>query len=228
LFSNAVQATPTSLNLFSNAVQATSAGAVIASTLNATTSVAIKNNTSLLEFRDTADAVQFASVTGSTSGLDLNLPDTADSYTFKVNNVTKAVIDNNGINGQYVTTQRSNELIINYSESIVGGAFSRTVASSSISGIATNAAIMFNICFSASSGSVSYSNLRILVTGPGGFSVTRYFNASGTNNDTASSAVVYTSTSGAYNFSLICTSVNGGVGIQTIQISNTSFTAVVI
>ncbi|NDC24865.1 MAG: hypothetical protein EB078_07515, partial [Proteobacteria bacterium] len=135
LFSSAIQATPTSLNLFSNAVQATSAGAVTAATLNATTSVAIKNNTSLLEFRDTADAVQFASITGSTSGLDLNLPDTADSYTFKINNVTKAVINNNGIDGQYVYGSTNTTAVIRYQRTFsyfaIGGY--RVMASTTIS-----------------------------------------------------------------------------------------------
>ncbi len=72
------------------------------STINASSSVYIKNDNGLLEFKDTADVVQFASIVGSSSGLSLNLPDTADSLTVKLNNVTKAVIDNNGIDGQYL------------------------------------------------------------------------------------------------------------------------------
>lgn len=72
------------------------------SALNASSAIAIKNDTGLLQFRNTADAVQFASITGSSSGLTLNLPDTADSYTFQVNGVTKATVNNSGIDAQYL------------------------------------------------------------------------------------------------------------------------------
>lgn len=57
------------------------------------------DNNAIIQFKSNDDATVYASATSSPSGLTLNLPDTADSYTFKVNDVTKAVIDNNGIDG---------------------------------------------------------------------------------------------------------------------------------
>lgn len=80
-----------------------SVGTLDVTTLNVLTAETIKNNSGLLEFRDATGVTQFASLTGSSSGLSLNLPDTADNYTFKVNNVTKGVIDNNGVDAQYLT-----------------------------------------------------------------------------------------------------------------------------
>jgi hypothetical protein len=92
----------TSLALTINSLSSTSISSTSASTstLSASSSISIKNDNGLLEFKNTADSVQFASITGSSSGLTLNLPDTTDSYTFKVNGVTKAVINNNGIEQQ--------------------------------------------------------------------------------------------------------------------------------
>lgn len=69
---------------------------------NVLNTLSVKNDTGLLQFRNTADAVQFASITGSSSGLTFNLPDTADSYTFNVNGVPKGVINNNGVEGEYI------------------------------------------------------------------------------------------------------------------------------
>ena len=94
----------TSLALTINSLSSTSISSTSASTstLSASSSISIKNDNGLLEFKNTADSVQFATITGSSSGLALNLPDTADSYTFKVNNVTKGVINNSGIDAQYL------------------------------------------------------------------------------------------------------------------------------
>ena len=75
---------------------------VTGTNVNVLNALAIKNNSGILQFRDAADAVQFCAITGSSSGLSLNLPDTADSYTFNVNGVPKAVIDNSGIDAQYL------------------------------------------------------------------------------------------------------------------------------
>lgn len=112
--------TKTQLNLFSNAIQATSTGILNATTVNLTGSltatapvsdaIAIKvkgrssDNTAIVQFKSNDDATVYASVNSSTSGLGLNLPDTADSYVFQVNSITKGVIDNNGIDGQYLKT----------------------------------------------------------------------------------------------------------------------------
>jgi len=60
------------------------------------------DNNAIVQFKSNDDATVYASATSSDSGLVLNLPDTADSYTFKVNDVTKAVIDDSGVDGQYV------------------------------------------------------------------------------------------------------------------------------
>lgn len=67
------------------------------STANASVGITIKNDAGLLQFKNTADNVQFAAIIGSSSGLTLNLPDTADSYVFQVNGVPKAAINNTGI-----------------------------------------------------------------------------------------------------------------------------------
>lgn len=121
--------TKTQLSLFNGVVQATSAGVVSATTVNATTvattnlnttgvinavaptsdAIAVKvrgrssDNTAIVQFKSNNDATTYASATSSASGLTLNIPDTADSYTFQVNGVTKGVINNSGIDGQYVT-----------------------------------------------------------------------------------------------------------------------------
>lgn len=60
------------------------------------------DNNAIVQFKSNDDATVYASATSSDSGLTLNLPDTADSYTFKVNDVTKAVIDDNGVDAQYL------------------------------------------------------------------------------------------------------------------------------
>lgn len=60
------------------------------------------DNNAIVQFKSNDDATVYASATSSDSGLTLNLPDTADSYTFQVNGVTKAVVDNSGIDAQYV------------------------------------------------------------------------------------------------------------------------------
>lgn len=62
------------------------------------------DNTAVVQFKSNDDATVYASVNSSTSGLGLNLPDTADKYDFQVNGITKGVIDNNGIDGQYLKT----------------------------------------------------------------------------------------------------------------------------
>jgi len=62
------------------------------------------DNNAIVQFKSNDDATVYASATSSPSGLTFNLPDTADSYTFQVNGVTKAVINNNGIDSQYTST----------------------------------------------------------------------------------------------------------------------------
>lgn len=77
--------------------------------VNASNNVSIKNDTGLLQFKNTLDTVQFASLTGTSSGLSFNLPDTADSYTFNVNSVSKISSNDNRteirgrVNGSSVT-----------------------------------------------------------------------------------------------------------------------------
>jgi len=60
------------------------------------------DNNAIIQFKSNDDATVYASATSSPSGLTLNLPDTADSLTVKVNNITKAVINNSGIDSQYL------------------------------------------------------------------------------------------------------------------------------
>lgn len=128
--------TRTQLSLFNGVVQATSAGVVSATTVNATTvattnlnttgvinaiaptsdAIAVKvrgrssDNTAIVQFKSNNDATTYASATSSASGLTLNIPDTADSYTFQVNGVTKGVINNTGIDGQYLYNVTSAKL----------------------------------------------------------------------------------------------------------------------
>jgi len=117
--------TRTQLSLFNGVVQATSAGVLSATTANLTNAnttglitatapvsdaLAIKikgrssDNTAVVQFKSNDDATVYASATSSASGLTLNLPDTSDSYIFQVNGIAKGVIDNNGIDGQYLKT----------------------------------------------------------------------------------------------------------------------------
>lgn len=73
----------------SGTANAFSVSTLTATTINALSSISIKNDTGLLEFKNTADSVQFATINSSSSGLSFNLPDTADSYSFLINSVTK-------------------------------------------------------------------------------------------------------------------------------------------
>jgi len=108
----------------------TSAGTIAANTVSATTvsttnlgisglltltapvsdSIAVKvkgrssDDRSELVLKNNADSTTFASIIGSSSGLGLNIPDTTDKYDFQINGVTKAVIDNNGLDGAYLKT----------------------------------------------------------------------------------------------------------------------------
>lgn len=134
------------------------------------------DNNAIVQFKSNDDATVYASATSSDSGLVLNLPDTADSYTFKVNDVTKAVIDNNGIGGQLKSTG------FVYSGSDVftppsNGTFSvvRVLGSFDITNncnllltwrnISTNSTVQTT----GNVGTILY--VRIIVEGPSGFSV---------------------------------------------------------
>ena len=119
---------------------------------NVLNTLSVKNDTGLLQFRNTADAVQFASITGSSSGLTLNLPDTADSYTFQVNTVTKAVINNNGIDGQYI-------YYTNPTNSIAGIDYNRAYSYFAIGGFRTMASNTITI---------SQPKILIISVGAGG------------------------------------------------------------
>jgi hypothetical protein len=109
----------------------TSAGTIAANALSSTTSISAASVTSTglvtitapvsdsiavkvkgrssddrseLVLKNNADSTTFASIIGSSSGLGLNIPDTTDKYDFQINGVTKAVIDNNGLDGAYLKT----------------------------------------------------------------------------------------------------------------------------
>jgi len=73
----------------SGTATAFSATTLNTSTANVSTAVSIQNNSGYLEFKDSTNVTQFASLTGTSAGLALNLPDTADSYLFLINGVTK-------------------------------------------------------------------------------------------------------------------------------------------
>lgn len=62
---------------------------------NVLNTLSIKNDTGVLQFRNTADSVQFCSITASSTGVSLNLPDNADSYSFNINSVEKINCNNN-------------------------------------------------------------------------------------------------------------------------------------
>lgn len=109
--------TKTQLSLFNGAVQATSAGlnATNVTTTGIITAIApvgnaialrlagrSSDNASVLDFTTNNQATQYATVTASSGGLSFNLPDTADGYTFRVNNAIKTSIDNSGFDGQYI------------------------------------------------------------------------------------------------------------------------------
>lgn len=209
--------TKTQLDLFNGAVQATSAGVVSVTTVTATdvnttnvtatglldltapASDAIvaeikgrsSDNNAIVQFKSNNDATVYASATSSPSGLTLNLPDTADSYTFKVNDVTKAVIDDNGVDGQYLKANSVNiSGIVNHSitESkisqfpyiifsgtygplfIVSGTYT-TLGSSTFS-ITTARNLLMKITAPSQTNSTAapstINNWRILITGPSG------------------------------------------------------------
>lgn len=63
------------------------------------------DNISKIQLKNNADSTTYVEIEGSPSGVTLNLPDTADTYTFKVAGNTKAVINNSGIDGAYFTNQ---------------------------------------------------------------------------------------------------------------------------
>lgn len=222
LFNGAVQATATSLNLFGSAVQASSAGVVSATTVAATdvnttnvtatglldltapASDAIvaeikgrsSDNNAIVQFKSNDDATVYASATSSPSGLTLNLPDTADSYTFQVNDVTKAVINNSGIDAQYLYNLSDSALPA--LPSAASGVITSTVSTTSEPGepvlgtmtltttkINARVALEFgqyeDVITNASRGFSGFGSIvdtggwRIEITGPSGFSqLTRY------------------------------------------------------
>jgi|GEM_PF-4198812 len=64
------------------------------------------NRTSTNQFLELANTTTSKSltVTPQTASFDLNINDTASAYKFNINGTTKAVIDNDGIDGQYLKT----------------------------------------------------------------------------------------------------------------------------
>jgi len=151
--------------------------------VNVSSALSIKNDNGLLQFKNSADTVQFASIVGSSSGLTLNLPDTADSYTFQVNTVTKAVIDNNGIDAGYLygTIPSSvlpptslNTTAINYNAAM-GTASAVLVATNSIT-CGASRPIVISISPNSNSYTINVSRhyWYVVVTGPSGYSQTVY------------------------------------------------------
>jgi len=183
------------------------------------------DNTSKVELKSNNDATTYASVTGSTSGVSLNLPDTADSYTFTIGNppVTKAVINNSGIDGQYISglsisaTQLANESVtlakqgpsnqvsVNLANATtsaggvsLGNVSINTNGSSSVLLVnligTTNNSILFT------SGPYYGGYTRITMTGPGGYNQIYYIDASYSGNGMC--ATFISGASGVYNANL--------------------------
>lgn len=105
--------TKTQLDLFNSVVQATSTGAInsvdtLTITSPAASAVALKlkgrgsDNNAVLQFKSNDDANEQARLTSQPSKLIADIP-TGSQYEFKINNVDKVIIDNDGIDGQYLT-----------------------------------------------------------------------------------------------------------------------------
>lgn len=112
--------TKTQLNLFNNVIQASSSGLSlnnintsgrIIATAPLDNAVALRlagrssDNISVLDFTSNNQLIQYASISAYSGGLSLNLPDTADQYVINISGVPKTVIDNNGLDGQYIKNQ---------------------------------------------------------------------------------------------------------------------------
>lgn len=108
--------TRTALNL-SSAVTTTLGGPLVLSNPSVTGPINLSGNlsvtgketinrTSTNQFLELANTTTSKSltVTPETSSFDLNINDTASAYNFKINGVTKAKIDNNGLDGSYLKT----------------------------------------------------------------------------------------------------------------------------
>lgn len=240
--------TKTQLNLFASSIQATSAGVLSATTVNATTvgatnvntsgtitataptsdSIAIKvkgrssDNQSQIVLKSNDDATTYAEITTKTTGVELNLPDTADSLTVKVNNVTKAVIDNNGIDATYLynTNLASNtsDLITDTFGTMGPDPVEPAIKSVTLTTIRLNQKVILSFGPDTdtiinsyrgpnTTGDINLGGWRIIVTGPGGFSLTtRYGHNSGGGPTgeaiTMDTRVITLSAIGTYTFTL--------------------------
>lgn len=228
--------TKTQLSLFNSAVQVTSAGVISATTTNVTTAnatnvnatglvtitapvgdaIALKikgrssDNNSIIQLKSNDDATVYASVTSSTAGVTLNIPDTADSYTFQVNGVTKSTISNNGIDGQYLKTNSVSESSFTASGFYNSG--SRTFVAPNLNVNPKGAIVTFgsftitqnrnllltwrnlvNTSTITTTGGVGTNlHLWVIVEGPGGFSYSAFCDGGGHQDD-----VSFTNTGGA-------------------------------
>jgi len=108
--------TRTALNV-SSAVTTTLGGPLVLSNPSVTGSINLAGNlsvtgketinrTSTNQFLELANTTTSKSltVTPETSSFDLNINDTASAYQFKINGITKARIDNDGLDGSYLKT----------------------------------------------------------------------------------------------------------------------------
>lgn len=127
---SALLLTSTGLVATSGTANSFSATTINSSVSNITSKASIKNNSGLLEFKNAADVVQFATITGSSSGLVFNLPDTADSYIFDIGGAGKINSNNNRteIKGRTDGTTVSSGWIGETQEVIGSNAVSQDVA----------------------------------------------------------------------------------------------------
>lgn len=109
--------TRSALNLFSGTLQASLSGlsvnnintsGLITATAPDSDAISVKikgrsiNDTSIIQFKSNDDTIEQARLTVNPGGLAANIP-TGNTYAFQINNNDKVVIDNEGIDGQYLT-----------------------------------------------------------------------------------------------------------------------------
>jgi hypothetical protein len=179
------------------------------------------DNQSKIVLKSNDDATTYAEITSKTTGVELNLPDTADSLTIKVNNVAKAVIDNSGIDATYLyntnlasnTSGLINSTVFQYSET-----GEPALGSVTLTTIRLNQKVILSFGPDTdtivnayrgpnTSGGIDLGGWRVVVTGPGGFSlITRYGHNYG-NGPTGEAVTIDTrlitlSAIGTYTFTL--------------------------
>ena len=188
------------------------------------------DNASVLDFTSNNQITQYAIITATTGGLTLNLPDVADSYTFQVNGATKATINNSGIDGQYLynipasalPAVKTGVVSLPNLNNLGGGLYN--LGNVSIITSSANSVILANILGAASNsyfsdgtagvGGTGYG--YVTLTGPGGYSVTLYFDTLGSS--TGNSLSFLTTSVGTYTATIYLYTTSGFGRVTSCQL----------